>query len=427
MKSLFPICLLLVIVSHYGACDLFAGETEDQRQDRRYGWQLLQKATELKRIGGKYHFAFETWTQKAAFSNDSEADCAKGAVCFIKSLQNGSPGESRGTVEDGMISPLEIITFNDIASSFVRQQLASAEQASKNFGAYKGNNKDIDFTNKSITSKSAWVLIPDQECILLPVWNGESKFPSASGRNPKLWQSIDSAGRDRSRIEVCGRGGRPNQPSYTTTYRRFHFIEVNESRDDQGKLVLKDASNRTLMFPGSQNKERKGSVAILLGLHLAEKSPRFPNWFWATFWFHPKALDGSFGGDRPRCSPNGLSCVWSNYRMDIAADMDRPPEADGYPNVAFNPYIELVFSERGSHSNCMSCHRRAIFPYPTLIRGGSLESIVTRGKTATIENDVLCFEEVLKTGFVWSLVSLLNQRIPDASDPCPVQPRLVKP
>jgi len=96
-------------------------------------------------------------------------------------------------------------------------------------------------------------------------------------------------------------------------------------------------------------------VALLVAMHVTTAEwPDF--WTWQTFFWTPNA----------HAHP-GLKAPFSNFDSVQAYYMIG---RDGKPHIAFNPHIEppisgatfLVPTERGAHSNCMTCHRAAAWP-----------------------------------------------------------------
>lgn len=135
---------------------------------------------------------------------------------------------------------------------------------------------------------------------------------------------------------------------------------------------------------------RAGDHLALLALHVTSKE--IPDWIWATFWWHDRPDAGPFAAGRPAA----LAGPWRNYLMDVAYSMETPREADGAPNVAFNPYVEMF--PAGARSNCMTCHQGAVWT-PA---GAPPFLPVTRG--ARRSDDPL-FAAGTRLDFMWSIAT----------------------
>jgi hypothetical protein len=164
---------------------------------------------------------------------------------------------------------------------------------------------------------------------------------------------------------------------------------------------------------------------VLVGFHFA--THELKNWVWATFWWHNEPGQGPYAEDRPKT----LKGVWRDYLMTVSYDMDRPREADGKPHIAYNPYLEGTLDD-GVTSNCMTCHRRATWRLDgnngiwTLLTDNEraqeqFTNIVVRGSDAAVGTyfDVP-YNDLLKTGFLWSLV--LHSQPPHPGPNAPVPP-----
>lgn len=82
--------------------------------------------------------------------------------------------------------------------------------------------------------------------------------------------------------------------------------------------------------------------------------------------------------------------------MDVAYSMETPREADGTPNVTFNPYMEVF--PAGTRSNCMACHQSAVWT----ASGAPPFLPVTRGARAA--NDPR-FAGSMRLDFMWSIAT----------------------
>jgi hypothetical protein len=134
-----------------------------------------------------------------------------------------------------------------------------------------------------------------------------------------------------------------------------------------------------------------GDAVALVGFHFTTKE--IPDWVWATLWWHDEPDSGPFAANRP----SEVMGVWRNYLMAEAYSMDTPNEADGTARIAFNPWLEAGFRD-GAKSNCMTCHRRAVFAGQPSDRAFLP---VTRGTPPSTDPR---FQRATSVDFLWSLI-----------------------
>ena len=95
--------------------------------------------------------------------------------------------------------------------------------------------------------------------------------------------------------------------------------------------------------------------------------------------------------------PDEVKDVWRHYLMAESYSMDTPKASDGLAHIAFNPWLEAGFGN-GVRSNCMTCHRRAVF-------SGQLSDFtflpITRGAPAPTDPR---FKTATTTDFLWSVL-----------------------
>lgn len=127
---------------------------------------------------------------------------------------------------------------------------------------------------------------------------------------------------------------------------------------------------------------------VLVGVHMAVKDR--PDWTWMTFWW-TRALN---------TPPQGKS---ANIRQrHFAWDVTQSDAlTNGLPQACFNPYLELP-QLNGARSNCLYCHRRAVFsPNPQKAAHVLLgEAALTAAQPGTSEVDLA---GGIHTGFLWSV------------------------
>lgn len=147
-----------------------------------------------------------------------------------------------------------------------------------------------------------------------------------------------------------------------------------------------------------------GKFRILLGFHFTTRE--LDNWVWGTFWWHDRPNDGPYASGRPPSLPP----PWNNYLMDTAYDMDNPPEHDGGPKIVYNFYLEGG-QTGGTRSNCVTCHRRALWGPNTWAWRLTLDSpspvppevIMVRGSIAATRTYLPEYDQSVKLPFLWTL------------------------
>jgi hypothetical protein len=149
--------------------------------------------------------------------------------------------------------------------------------------------------------------------------------------------------------------------------------------------------------------EQDGVRQLLTGLHFVTRETA--QWIWGTVWWHPEPNVGPFAAGRSR----EVRGSWRNYLLDVAYDMDRPYERDGGPAIVYNPFLEGGLAG-GTRSNCVTCHRRAVWPahVQKLYTPDSEEvipfwNITVRGSEAAARTYIPDYAELLKLHFIWHL------------------------
>jgi hypothetical protein len=132
---------------------------------------------------------------------------------------------------------------------------------------------------------------------------------------------------------------------------RFFHVQVNDRHtvDLINSLPLTDQITTRFW----KRPFRIGDYVALVAAHVTTRE--IPDWVWAAFWWHDQPEAAPFGADRPKA----IGGVFRHYLMRVAYHGDIPREADGSPQIAFNPYLEAAFSF-GPRSNCVACHQRAV-------------------------------------------------------------------
>jgi hypothetical protein len=272
----------------------------------------------------------------------------------------------------------EVVFYNAQAAAAIENCCLNGKLAAAL--AATGGGESLDgFPADSVALKTLWVNVLPKACTTLPVWDGMSRSPKIPAQPSGLWPR---------QIQVCPPGKSGGLP-----LARFYWVNADALPD------LTDA---------------KG-FWILVGMHVI--THEVPNWVWATFWWHDYPDQGQFAADRPPQST--LPAPWNSYLMDVAYDMELPWQPSGLPKAIFNPYLEGGFID-GTHSNCISCHRRAIWPTPTDLFA-TLDSfgpvvtfnrLVVTGRPAVEASYMPESNCWIRTAFLWSIARLPTDTLP---------------
>jgi hypothetical protein len=122
---------------------------------------------------------------------------------------------------------------------------------------------------------------------------------------------------------------------------------------------------------------RKGSLALLVGLHVATRETK--DWVWRTFWWDPDPKNPKLGTAAP--ADAGLKAPWDQYVM----------------GANFNPYLEAGM-KNGRVSNCVSCHRMAVIGRK-MADGEHCLSAIPENAPAFVKN------RSILTDYLWSVAA----------------------
>jgi hypothetical protein len=152
-----------------------------------------------------------------------------------------------------------------------------------------------------------------------------------------------------------------------------------------------------------------GDYLVSIAMHITTKE--IYNWTMQSVWWHDQPNSSYFAQNKPQ---NIASGSWQNYLLTTGYSMVTPQETDGSPNVAYNPYIELVIPEKKRIlSNCQNCHTRGAWPEAssnfTLDPVGAKNALPSFGshynssQRGQINESDSLFKGLLKTDFSWAI------------------------
>ncbi len=291
-----------------------------------------------------------------------------------------APGDDHGLVQ--------VVLYNAQAAAEIARCCSSGR-----IQRHPKNSSLEGFSSDSVALKTLWLFVPQQQCRSVPVWDGVPRVAKNPQQGPETWP--------RS-VNVCAPGAHVGAKD-----RRINsFYWVNSSK-----------------LPGAPD---HAGFMILVGMHVI--THEIPDWVWATFWWHDHPTAGEFAANRTK-TPAG---PWANYLMDVAFDMDRPWQSTGLPKAIFNPYLEGTLVN-GTQSNCIACHRRAVWPVPTegyatpesAGAALSLGNLVVTGRAASLHSYLPEPNCGIHTAFLWS-IALLSAPKPDNYEACPEPEKLLK-
>jgi hypothetical protein len=384
------------------------------RELRRHAWLVFAGLTQPAEqqdplFPSRQPRKWETWYLR---QDTFAANAPAARVPFLLSLQ--PPGELKGLDQETKGASNRFLEGNNVLfNQEAFDRIRSGSQPLYLVGTLNtlcGNEnhekvcrngvQDIDaFPRGSVALKAFFWIAPKNECTQIGSWDFQR--PLTGDVDDSLFQW------PRQVFVENGQGSCDAQKAQDLTVvplRDVYSIPVPPASVTglNGQLAVTRLHDIDQIFPGA----KEGDQLVLLGIHVATRE--IANWVWATFWWHDRPNLGPFSDDRPA----EVEGVWRHYLMNASYDMDNPREPDGTPHIAYNPYLE-GFIKDGVLANCMTCHRRAIWPgqdsVNVLLSDGStyptkLGQIIVRGHDAAEATYLnVPFEKLLKTSFIWSI------------------------
>jgi hypothetical protein len=213
------------------------------------------------------------------------------------------------------------------------------------------DRKIPDFPHAAVALKTAWWIVKRSGLTAMPIYDPELNPVLPAGNPPRTWKrciAVDPTGStvppDQTAMLPCN--GRAGSATHVVALGSFYHFPLTQGQIDTMRQTGVGIPNLDTAMPGD--------FAALVAMHYTTKE--IPDWVWATFWWHDKPDAGPFAAQRPL----EVKAVWRNYLMAEAYGMDTPKEPDGSAHAGFNPWLEARFVN-GTVSNCMTCHRRAVF------------------------------------------------------------------
>jgi hypothetical protein len=369
-------------------------DDQNVREMRKHSWMVFAGMTQPTPAG---EAIWETW-----YSAEETFGLAAPQALDKRSLQRRfeSPKQFRpmGLHPQAVGASLASFTlFNQDFRQFVRKERLHLSSTQKKINDSFPANTPVEkreippFTQPSIALKTAWWLVKSSGMSVMPIWDPELNPPLPDGNPFNTWKRCVAVDPTRRTIPVgetttqfCFPKSTLDKPvsMAVVPLSAFYHFKVNAA---QAQAIKANPS----FIPGKGNLAA-GDYVALIAFHYTTKE--IPDWVWSTFWWHDKPNEGPFAQDRTV----HVKGVWRNYLMDTTFSMDTPAAADKGPNAAFNPWLEARFVD-GTVSNCMTCHRRAVFS------GNDTDfefEPVTRGTPA---KDDPRFPGATKLDFLWSL------------------------
>lgn len=279
--------------------------------------------------------------------------------------------------------PTQIVYYNrPLRDQILKQGLNNACVKQNLYQA--GKLDAVEFEPSSMALKTVWMLVSAQGCDEVPVWDG---VPSARGvvaNPPSSWPTWVAVRTTKG--QSC-----PGEKRLVDLD-RFYWHRLDNAETKSAQSLLAPQAVKT------------GDYLLLVGMHVITRE--IPDWVWATFWWHDHPDYGEFAAGRP-ASVRG---VWRNYLMDVTYDMERPWQRNGEPNAVFNPYLEAPLTD-GTRSNCMTCHRRSVWPMPakrfvtptSQNSDSEFDQIVVTGRDAATATYFPEYGTSLRLSFLWTL------------------------
>ena len=360
-------------------------DTQNVSAIRKHTWMVFAGLTQPTESG---EAVWETWfSVNQAFSPGAAPQgLAPQRIQrrFRNPRQFSSPGRKAAPQAVG-VSLLSFVLFNKEGFDHIRtNQLYKRDKLNQINQGFNTNHTQVEqreiqpFPREAVSLKTVWWLVKPTGVTAMPIWDGTPAHPVSQPNPPASWSRFVAVDPTREQIPADERrdvmfGGQLKPNSHVVPLKSFYNFQITQNEIDAIRSVR------------GFEQAQVGDFVALVAMHMTTKE--IPDWLWATFWWHDEPNTGAFSNDRP----DAVAGVWRNYLMDATLSGDIPKAADSGPEITFNPWLENF--SNGSVSNCLTCHRRAVWPLVGFLP-------VTRGRLA--DNDPL-FTTRTKLDFLWSV------------------------
>lgn len=256
------------------------------------------------------------------------------------------------------------------------------------------------FPSNSVMTKPSYLFAYANQPTQVQYWTGpaDSIMPSTPGYGTWTnWMWVLPPGWNIQQFEQTQADGHP----VVSVDDFYHF--TLQPQDFLTTSPLEGAS----LFPNNPltgSGFNPGDYALLVAMHVSSKE--IPNWTWQTFWWSltPPEL--------PDLAREIIKRPFNHYQVAVGYSFTSDGTTGSLPTVCYNPYLEAgfdnsVFSlpgQLGIESNCMSCHRAAVWPAiaPASAPAGTINPGYVANGLIDPGNAYL-FGGQTKTDFVWGV------------------------
>ena len=362
---------------------------------------------------------FETWVDETTVFPQPSPQAAAAALAPAKALAPKTPahpftrpkqlrrrlGASRLAVDAGATPTPEIprvvsvkYTKEIYDNVFAHQYYQTTVMQALNESWAKttpptplADRKVQDFDDESIMIKPTYQIVSGTSGTLVNYWAGPAASTKPSAPAFTTWTNkmiVAPPG-----FPAVSVGGAPVVP-----VDQFYNFKLNA----QEAAYINNLGQGTF---------KEGDYAILVGMHVSSRE--IDNWTWQTFWWSidkPKI---------PEPARGKVAAPFDHYDVAVGYSFTTGPDStSGLNVVCYNPYLEADFDnstfakpgQLGIESNCMSCHRAAAWPPPTLPNNASYFT----GNGILLPNDPY-FQGMTKVDFVWGFADDVTPPPPSTS------------
>lgn len=396
----------------------------DVRGQRAHAWKVFSALTSPTDQGVN---VYETWyTKVATFAVEPgiyapqllQAGVSRRAQQALGAGFHPDPPLAEAAVSD--------ILFNRPAYNWIRKnglyRKANLTAINDKFPPVsKWQDRSVPFPpNSAVVLKVVYWPIRKTGFTPLPVWDFTPANPVSPDtpqpiNPPTTWlrvvavTSMHVGKHETVPIQFDGREFKAN----VVPLRDLHHIKLDETQARQLRENPFFMMSVKQVFGPDGTIEAGDSVAVI-AMHFT--TAETDNWIWGTMWYHDQPNDGPYALDRPP----SMRGSWRNYLMATTWDFYTPREADGSPDITYNPYIEGI-DANGISSNCISCHSRAMWP-------AVCSADVTRGLNDPLYNKQVFSSEKdpaydgtrTQLAFLWAIYFESDPKVPELkpAPPC---------